>query len=96
LRFLLQTDLANFDPIWSNAYVVRNASAMVWDTALRPGRQAGAAAPDGRGREVTPDGLTRTFQLRPELSRNLDGNKLADLRFFDPTYRHIWVAYPLG
>jgi peptide/nickel transport system substrate-binding protein len=32
LRFVPQADLANFDPIWSTAYVVRNASVMVWDT----------------------------------------------------------------
>jgi peptide/nickel transport system substrate-binding protein len=32
LRFVPQADLANFDPIWNSAYVVRNASAMVWDT----------------------------------------------------------------
>ena len=28
LRFVPQTDLANFDPIWSNVIVVRNASVM--------------------------------------------------------------------
>jgi TAT (twin-arginine translocation) pathway signal sequence len=27
LRFVPQADLANFDPIWNSAYVVRNASA---------------------------------------------------------------------
>ena len=32
LRFVPQADLANFDPIWGTQYVVRNASAMVWDT----------------------------------------------------------------
>jgi peptide/nickel transport system substrate-binding protein len=32
LRFVPHADVANFDPIWSTAYVVRNASAMVWDT----------------------------------------------------------------
>ena len=32
LRFVPQADLANLDPIWSPANVVRNASAMVWDT----------------------------------------------------------------
>ena len=31
LRFVPQADVANFDPIWSAAYVVRNGSAMVWD-----------------------------------------------------------------
>jgi peptide/nickel transport system substrate-binding protein len=32
LRFVPQADLANFDPIWNSNYVVRNASAMVFDT----------------------------------------------------------------
>ena len=32
LRFVPQANLANFDPIWGTQYVVRNASAMVWDT----------------------------------------------------------------
>ena len=45
LRFVPQADLANFDPIWGTQYVVRNASAMVWDTLygmdekLEPQRQ---------------------------------------------------------
>jgi peptide/nickel transport system substrate-binding protein len=67
LRFVPQADLANFDPIWAGAYVVRNASAMVWDTLyglddkLVPQRQMVEA--EG----VSPDGLTWTFRLRPEL-----------------------------
>jgi peptide/nickel transport system substrate-binding protein len=32
LRFVPQADLANFDPIWTTQFVVRNASALVWDT----------------------------------------------------------------
>src|SRR4051812_18205959 len=32
LRFVPQANLANFDPIWTTQYVVRNASAAVWDT----------------------------------------------------------------
>ena len=45
LRFVPQANLANFDPIWGTQYVVRNASAMVWDTLygvdekLQPQRQ---------------------------------------------------------
>ena len=67
LRFVPQADLANFDPIWSTAYVVRNASAMVWDTLyglddkLLPQRQMVEAE------EVSADGLTWTFRLRPGL-----------------------------
>src|SRR5436190_15548618 len=65
LRFVPQADLANFDPIWGTQYVVRNAAAMVWDTLygvdanLRPQRQMVEAE------EVSADGLTWTFRLRP-------------------------------
>jgi len=67
LRFVPQADLANFDPIWGTQYVVRNASALVWDTLygvddkLTPQRQM------AEGEEVSSDGLTWTFRLRPGL-----------------------------
>jgi peptide/nickel transport system substrate-binding protein len=67
LRFVPQANLANFDPIWGTQYVVRNASAMVWDTLygvdekLVPQRQMVEAE------EVSADGLTWTFRLRPGL-----------------------------
>src|SRR6476659_7267352 len=67
LRFVPQANLANFDPIWGTQYVVRNASAMVWDTLygfdaeLEPQRQMVEAE------EVSPDGMTWTFRLRPGL-----------------------------
>src|SRR5436853_847854 len=67
LRFVPQANLANFDPIWTTQYVVRNASALVWDTLygvdekLEPRRQMVEAE------EVSSDGLTWTFRLRPGL-----------------------------
>src|SRR6202030_2910308 len=67
LRFVPQADLANFDPIWGTQYVVRNASAMVWDTLygsddkLQPQRQM------VESEEVSSDGLTWTFRLRSGL-----------------------------
>src|SRR5437588_12130033 len=67
LRFVPQPNLANFDPIWTTQYVVRNASALVWDTLygvdekLEPRRQMVEAE------EVSSDGLTWTFRLRPGL-----------------------------
>src|ERR1700728_2747751 len=67
LRFVPQADLANFDPIWGTQYVVRNASALVWDTLygvdanLEPQRQM------VEGEQVSADGLTWTFRLRPGL-----------------------------
>jgi peptide/nickel transport system substrate-binding protein len=75
LRFIPQADLANFDPIWTTQYVVRNASALVWDTLygvdenLKPQRQMVEAE------EVSSDGLTWTFQLRPSLKFH-DGEKV--------------------
>src|SRR6202051_237002 len=68
LRFVPQADLANFDPIWGTQYVVRNGSALVWDTLygfdenLKPQRQMVEAE------EVSADGLTWTFRLRSGLT----------------------------
>src|SRR5215470_758369 len=67
LRFVPQANLANFDPIWTTQYVVRNASVLVWDMLygvddkLTPQRQMIEAE------EVSSDGLTWTFRLRPGL-----------------------------
>src|SRR6476469_1430444 len=67
LKFVPQANLANFDPIWGTQYVVRNAAALVWDTlygvdaTLQPQRQM------VESEEVTSDGLTWTFKLRPGL-----------------------------
>jgi peptide/nickel transport system substrate-binding protein len=67
LRFVPQADLANFDPIWTTLFVVRNASAVVWDTLygvddkLQPHRQMVEAE------EVSADGRTWLFRLRPGL-----------------------------
>jgi peptide/nickel transport system substrate-binding protein len=75
LRFVPQADLANFDPIWGTQYVVRNASALVWDTLygvdenLAPQRQMVEAE------EMSADGLTWTFRLRPGLKFH-DGEKV--------------------
>src|ERR1700736_3089948 len=67
LRFVPHADLANFDPIWGTANIVRNASALVYDTlygfdvALQPQRQL--VEPE----EVTREGLPWTFRLRAGL-----------------------------
>ena len=67
LKFVPQANLANFDPIWGTQYVVRNASQLVWDTLygvddkLEPQRQM------VEGEEVSSDGLTWIFKLRPGL-----------------------------
>jgi peptide/nickel transport system substrate-binding protein len=67
VRFVPHADLANFDPIWTTAYIARNAGLLVWDTlygvdaGLRVQRQMVEAE------EVSGDGLTWTFRLRPHL-----------------------------
>src|SRR5215831_8646097 len=67
LRFVPQADLANFDPIWNTQYVVRNGAALIWDMLygvddkLQPQRQMVETE------EVSADGLTWTFRLRPGL-----------------------------
>src|ERR1700756_1193669 len=76
LRFVPQADLANFDPIWTTQYVVRNAAALVWDTlygfdsSLQPQRQM------VESEEVSSDGLVWTFRLRPELKFH-DGERVS-------------------
>jgi peptide/nickel transport system substrate-binding protein len=67
LRLVPHADLANFDPIWTGAYIARNAGLLVWDmlygidNTLTPRRQMVEAE------EVSADGLTWTFRLRPGL-----------------------------
>jgi peptide/nickel transport system substrate-binding protein len=67
LRLVPQGDVANFDPIWSSAYIARNAGLFVWDTLygidanLRPQRQM------IEREEVSSNELIWTFRLRPEL-----------------------------
>jgi peptide/nickel transport system substrate-binding protein len=67
VRLVPHADLANFDPIWTTAYIARNAGLLVWDTLygvdakLEPQRQMVEAE------EVSTDGLTWTFRLRPSL-----------------------------
>jgi peptide/nickel transport system substrate-binding protein len=67
LRLVPHADVANFDPVLSIAYIVRNASALVFDmlygvdAKLRPQRQM------IESEEVSSDGLIWTFRLRPGL-----------------------------
>jgi peptide/nickel transport system substrate-binding protein len=67
LRLVPHADLANFDPIWTTAYIARNAGLLVWDTLygmdnkLQPQRQM------VESENVSPDGLTWTFRLRAGL-----------------------------
>src|SRR6516165_7133424 len=67
LRLVPHADLANFDPIWTTAYIARNAGLLVWDmlygmdSKLQPQRQM------VESESVSSDRLTWTFRLRPGL-----------------------------
>jgi peptide/nickel transport system substrate-binding protein len=67
LRLAPHADLTNFDPVWTGAYIARNAGLLVWDmlygidNTLTPRRQMIEAE------EVSADGLTWAFRLRPGL-----------------------------
>jgi len=67
VRLVPHADLANFDPIWTTAAIARNAGVLVWDTLygindkLEPQRQM------VESEEVSSDGLSWTFRLRPGL-----------------------------
>src|SRR5262245_5393075 len=67
LRFVPQADLSNFDPIWTTSYVVRNAAAMVWDTLYGVDEKLQLQRQMVEAEEVSADGLTWTFRLRPGL-----------------------------
>ncbi len=67
LKFVPQSNLANFDPIWGTQYVVRNASQLVWDTLYGMDSKLQAKRQMAESEEVSADGLTWTFKLRPGL-----------------------------
>src|SRR5262249_48318226 len=49
-RLVPHADVANFDPIWSSAYIARNAGLLVWDMLYGMDANLKVQAPDGRGR----------------------------------------------
>jgi peptide/nickel transport system substrate-binding protein len=67
LRFVPQADLANFDPVWSTTIVVRNAAELVWDKLYGIDDKLRLQRQMIEGEEVSADGLTWTFRLRPGL-----------------------------
>jgi peptide/nickel transport system substrate-binding protein len=67
LRFVPRQDLSNFDPVWTTAYVVRNAAALVWDMLYGVDEKLSLQRQMVEGEELSPDGLSWTFRLRPGL-----------------------------
>ena len=67
LKFVPQSNLSNFDPIWGTQYVVRNASNLVWDTLYGTDANLKIQRQMVEIEEISADGLTYTFKLRPGL-----------------------------
>src|ERR1700722_9787099 len=67
LRFIPQANLANLDPIWTSLYVVRNASALFYDTLYGVDSNLVPQPQMCEGCETSADGLTWTFKLRSGL-----------------------------
>jgi peptide/nickel transport system substrate-binding protein len=67
LKFIPHADLKNIDPIWTTAYITRNHGYMIYDTlfALDANLQPQPQMVDTWN--VSSDGLTYTFTLRPGL-----------------------------
>ena len=67
VRLVPHADLANFDPIWTPAYIARNAGMLVWDTLYGMDSKLNVQRQMIESEEVSSDGLTWTFRLRPGL-----------------------------
>jgi peptide/nickel transport system substrate-binding protein len=67
VRFVPHADLANFDPIWTSVYIARNAGLLVWDTLYGMDAKLEIQRQMVEAEEVSSDGLTWTFRLRPGL-----------------------------
>src|SRR5499433_385340 len=67
LRLVPHADLANFDPIWSSAYIARNAGLLVWDMLYGMDADLKVQWQMVEAEDVSADGLVWTFRLRPGL-----------------------------
>src|SRR5258708_15773153 len=67
VRLVPHADLANFDPIWTPAYIARNAGLLVWDMLYGVDARLQVQRQMIEAEEVSADGLTWTFRLRPGL-----------------------------
>src|SRR5262249_28435045 len=67
LRVVPQVDLANFDPIWNRANIARNAGLLVWDMLYGIDNTLTPPRPMVEAEEVSAEGITWTFRLRPGL-----------------------------
>ena len=77
LRLVPQSDVANFDPIWNTAYIARNAGVLVWDMLYGIDSNLTVQRQMVEAEEVSSDGLSWTFRLRPGLRFHDDERVLA-------------------
>ncbi|MBW8268802.1 ABC transporter substrate-binding protein [Caldovatus aquaticus] len=75
LRFVPQANLANIDPVWSTAVVVRNHGLMIYDTLFGVGADLRPRPQMAAGHEVSADGRRWTIALRPGLKFH-DGERV--------------------
>jgi len=67
LRFVPQANLTSLDPIWTTATVTSNHANYVYDTLYSTDAQSRPKPQMAEGHEVSDDGLTWRFRLRPGL-----------------------------
>ncbi|GIX48622.1 MAG: ABC transporter substrate-binding protein [Candidatus Tectimicrobiota bacterium] len=67
LRVIPHADLKNLDPIWTTAYITRNHGYMIYDTLFALDANLQPQPQMVESWEVSDDGLTYTFRLRPGL-----------------------------
>src|SRR5215470_12242364 len=67
LRLVPIADLANFDPVRNTSYTARHAGILVWDMLYGMDATLQVQRQMVEAEEVSPDGLTWTFRLRPGL-----------------------------
>jgi peptide/nickel transport system substrate-binding protein len=68
-------DLKVLDPIWTTAYITRNHAYMIWDTLFALDAQNRPQPQMVESTEISPDQLSYTFTLRPNLAWH-DGTKV--------------------
>ena len=67
VRLVPHADLANFDPVWTPAYIARNAGLLVWDMLYGVDAKLNVQRQMIEAEDVSADGLSWTFRLRPGL-----------------------------
>jgi peptide/nickel transport system substrate-binding protein len=75
LRFIPQANLSSLDAVAGTQYVVRNAAMLVWDTLYGVNSQLEPKPQMAESAEVSDNGNTWTFKLRPGLMFH-DGTKV--------------------